>query len=425
MKKWQSLLGSPSYQFGFLLLLGALAFGLRLAYLYLTDAWGTPPTEDGIEYHILGSNLANGKGYVTPQGDPYIFRPPGYPFFLAIVYRLFGPLPDVARMANVFLGALTCLPVYAFARRLWDWKVGLIAAAGIAVHPLLIYLTGLIYPESLTIFLIALSFYLTLAARQSSRVWPLLFLALTLAELIYLRPSFILWTLSLVVWVWVAFSTLRTRLKNAVIVIGGALILIAPWAVRNTLTFGEFSWMSTNGGVTFWASNNPLANGGWVEPGPETWQGADPPADLRGWPDLTPQESERRFQAQGMQWIRENPGAFLRLIPKKILRAFELSFGNESRNANLPAAAQWLYYGFLGISLLGLLASVRWWRDLLPLYLLIFTFLFSTALYYGSTRQTAALTPIMIIFAAKALVWLVERLRSSTPKKSRSVPSSV
>ncbi len=410
MKKESSYMDRRSVQAGILTLLVVLGLGLRVAYIFVSHAWGAPPSDDGIEYQILGSNLAAGKGYVTPAGDAYVFRPPGYPFFLAAIYAVTGPNPDAARLANALVSALTCLPVYGFVRRLWNWKAGLIAAVGIAFHPLLIYLVGLIYPESLTVCLVALSFYLTQVARQSSRAWPLLLLAATLAELIYVRPNLLIWVLTLVLWAIAAFSTLRSRVRAAVIVVGGAVLLVAPWSLRNAIAFDEFTWISTNGGVTFWASNNPLADGGWIEPSAATWQGVDPPADLRGWPDLSPQESERRFQARGMQWVRENPDAFLALMPRKLARAFELSFGNESRQMNLPGAVQGLYYGFLGVCLLGAVVSWRQWRDLLPLYLLALAFLGSTLVYYGSTRQTAVLIPAMIVFAAKAILWAVEGL---------------
>ena len=73
---------------GVLLAVFALALGLRVAYLHVAGMLYAPPKYDGVEYDMLAAHLVNGQGFVLTEGQPYGFRPPGLPFFLALLYAL-------------------------------------------------------------------------------------------------------------------------------------------------------------------------------------------------------------------------------------------------------------------------------------------------------------------------------------------------
>ena len=387
------------------LLVGVLvvALGLRVTYLQVTGIWHRPPEHDGIEYDFLAVHLLDGEGFSLADGEPYGFRPPGLPVVMALLYAVFGQSYLAVRLMNVVLGALTCLPIYYFTKRVWRWQTGVIAALGVAAHPLLIYFTGMIYPESLIIFLIAIVFLLANWAMASGRIAAMVPLGLVSAVLIYVRPSLLLFGLGHVVWVWFSRETIRKRLVAGGVLVAVILLLIVPWSVRNWIVFDEFIWMATEGGVTFWASNNPLATGGWVEPSPETWLGPDPPRDLRGWPGLTETESEARFIAAGVEWIWGHPVEFLRLLPRKIVRAWGINFGNEARQSDLPAPVSVAYSLFLLVCLIGFVLSLSRWREAMVLYLMVGVSTVTTLIFYGSTRQSSILILPLVIFAALAL----------------------
>jgi 4-amino-4-deoxy-L-arabinose transferase-like glycosyltransferase len=380
----------------------ALALGLRFAYLHVAEIWYDPPEHDGIEYDLLATNLVNGEGFALIAGQPYAFRPPGFPFFLALIYILFGRSYLAVRVTNALLGALTCLPIYLFTKRVWNWRAGVIASLGIALHPLLIYFAGMIYPESLMLFLIAIIFLLAIDAAHSQKIDRMLLVGLVSGLLTYLRTSLLILGLAQTVWVWLSYSTFRKRFLACVTLVVVIILVLVPWIIRNFVVFGEFIWISTNGGVTFWAGNNALATGGWIEPSPATWVGPDPPTDLRGWPGLKETESEARFRSAALDWIRSHPGAFLRLLPRKLIRAWGLNFGNEARSMNLPLVIQVPYYFFLGICIIGFILSFKKWKLALILYLPIIVSILTTLVYYGSTRQSAITALSLVIFAALA-----------------------
>ena len=385
---------------GLLLAVSILALALRLLYVTYEGSWNHPPEYDGIEYDMLANSLLSGSGYSLQEGHPYGFRPPGYPFFLTLLYAIFGRSYVAVRLVNALLGTLTCLPIYRFAKYVWGWQTGLLASLGVAVHPLLIYFISMIYPESLILCLMAVVFLLVNEASESRRIRDVLPIGLVLSILVYLRPSMLTFGLMLCVWIWLTYETVRKRLLTCICLVVVMALAIAPWSIRNYLAFDEFIWMATEGGVTFWASNNPLATGGWVEPSPDTWLGPDPPVNLRGWPELTETESEARFLNAALEWVRDHPREFLSLLPRKLVRAWSLNFGNEARQANLPAIVPVAYAAFLSICLIGFVLSLQRWQDSLVLYLLIINSNLMALIFYGSTRQSSFLVLPLVIFAA-------------------------
>jgi hypothetical protein len=47
------------------------------------------------EYFHLGVNLHYSGKYTLDNKTPFIFRPPGYPFFIASVLKIWGGMPDI------------------------------------------------------------------------------------------------------------------------------------------------------------------------------------------------------------------------------------------------------------------------------------------------------------------------------------------
>jgi hypothetical protein len=101
------------------------------------------------------------------------------------------------------------------------------------------------------------------------------------------------------------------------------------------------------------------------------------------------------------------------LLPRKLLRSWSLSYADEARESNIPAAAAAGNWLFGGLALLGVALSLRsgaagYW----VLYAALLAWLLKTVAFYGSARQTALALPIAILFAAVAADWLWRRWRA-------------
>src|SRR4051794_17752188 len=95
--------------------LALLALVLRLAFVL---AFGRTKLafNDTAFYHAVADSLAHGAGFEY-FGHPTVHWPPGFPFVLAGVYRLFGAHVTAGLVLNALLGALTVALVYAIALR--------------------------------------------------------------------------------------------------------------------------------------------------------------------------------------------------------------------------------------------------------------------------------------------------------------------
>lgn len=380
-----------------------LALTARLAYTAAFVTFAASPEYDGLSYDVLARNLARGFGYT--QNGPTAFRPPGYPLLLAGVYALVGERLEMVRLLQAAIGAVLAALTYATAVVLFrQWSVAVLAALGVALHPLLIYLSGSILTETVFVTLIMAVVWLMVISPTGLTAPRALALGLLLGMLVLIRPSALIF--AGLVALWCAFSApLRSRaVRHAAIIVIGVALFILPWTVRNYLQFEALIPLATEGGVTFWSGNNALATGGVVEPSAATWPGPDPPAGLRGWPELSERESENRFYASALAWIQAHPKDFLALLPKKLVRAWSLAYGNEARADNLPRWVAVAYLLFPLTALAGLLLSLPAWRRLAPIYLLLASFTVTTLAFYGSTRQSAALFPSAAILAAYAIV---------------------
>ena len=134
------------------LIVGA-ALVVRVAWILATLPM---PYWDAAEYDGLAWRLANGEGYVAPDGSPTAYRPVGYPAFLAAIYVVFGHSWAAGYFANAILSAFSVILAYRLAREFLCSRLSLAVAGIMAVFPSHISYTAFMGTESLhAVFVIA------------------------------------------------------------------------------------------------------------------------------------------------------------------------------------------------------------------------------------------------------------------------------
>lgn len=103
----------------------AVALGLRWLYLHelARSDLGSVLLGDGIAYDAWARRIAAGDW----RGHEVFYQAPLYPYFLGLLYSLFGPDPWVARIAQTLLGAAGCLLAARAGERLFGRRAGWIA----------------------------------------------------------------------------------------------------------------------------------------------------------------------------------------------------------------------------------------------------------------------------------------------------------
>jgi 4-amino-4-deoxy-L-arabinose transferase-like glycosyltransferase len=309
-------------------------------------------------------------------------------------------------MIQVLLGSFTCLATYWLGVRLFgDRKVGLLASLGACFHPLLIYMTGELYSEVLLIFLLTVTLlFATRIIKQGDWKGSLLTgIGLGLSTLT--KPSVVLIIPFLALWLLLQQVPFAKRLETIITLLATFVLIMTPWVVRNYIVFDTFIPLATEGGVSLWAGNNPLANGGGIIPNEENWQGEDfPDLEWYGWSSLGEVNSNRKFLTTALIWIRENPFRFVSLIPRKLIRLWSptsLAINSERTIDSRLAKMISIPYGlFLFFALIGVVSV---WRDFQKLFLLCSPMLYTmlgSIMVVGGTRYAMPMVPSLILLGS-------------------------
>ena len=335
---------------------------LRLAWaLYATR----PPVglHDPTFYTIFAESLASGDGYRLPDGQPTAYYPVGYPAALAAVYWIADhtPLPadrmGLVVALNLVAAAVSFVLIHRIGTRLFDRRVGLLAAAGLALMPNLVFHTALALTETLFNTIALAAVLLVVETDWRRRPIPVLAgFGLLVGVAALVRPPSLLFLPVLVLagW-WASRWGWREALRSFAVPAVVALAVILPWSLRNADVMESPILLSSNVGDNLCIGHNPDANGAFQMP----------PSCLAGYEDLVRPEYEVVRDANGrkraLEFIREQPAEQLRLVP---LRAFH-TFRNDTDG--LRAAESYGEDPFIADGLrtaLGVLANVTFFATL-------------------------------------------------------------
>jgi 4-amino-4-deoxy-L-arabinose transferase-like glycosyltransferase len=368
---------------------------------FYTPAVAEPAADSRIHFTLV-QNLLAGRGF-SLQG-PTAITPPLYVFFLAGVYRAFGS-PAAVRVIQALLGGLACVLLYGVARRLADPRTALVAGVVMVAHPLSAYLAGLHLTENLfLIFILLVVLQSTAVARRPSPGAAFLLgvlvglAALTRAVYLFFIPLLLPWAMSQ--WGWRAPRAYRVF----AVATAGAVLVILPWTLRNYAVLHELIPVQSNGGMVFWAGNNPLADGGMIWPSRGTWTNGAPPDDgMYGWRNRSLAAENRIYLQTAFAWIREHPRDYAHLLGRKLGRLYGFARANDSPSPKIPVAADLAQAAFLLTALAGGLLAAPRWREFAILFLLVVFTNVTTLLFSGGTRYSLPMIPALIVFAAAAV----------------------
>jgi 4-amino-4-deoxy-L-arabinose transferase-like glycosyltransferase len=405
-----------------------LLYAILLAAFFLRAAWvlliPTYPISDFKEYNRLAVGLINGQGYIKSDGSLTAYRPPGYPFFLAGVYKLLGPHDIIARLVNILLGVLTCWLTYILTVQLFDQRVALIAAMLIALFPSLIAWSNILASENLFLPLVLCVLISFLRAVKEPPIrWPWLVLTGLLTGIcVLIRPAailipgiLILTLISIDLDRKISKQTIGVLMRSmgiGLVIILVMLVIILPWSIRNTTVFGRFVFVSTDGGIVFLSGQNERAIR--VEWAPDE----GPMFDQLQAQKFDEVEFDQLAYKLAFQFIRQNPLFEVRLIIHKFINFFQddvsgITYNDLSALTPLPdwfviaakGLAEIYYMLVMGLALASIFLK-RYPKDRWYFILVFFIIVWVTLhlAFYGKDRYRLPLTPAFVQFAAVTLL---------------------
>lgn len=305
-------------------LAAAAALGLTLRLLFSLVYWTDQPlTRDEREYLSLARSLASGHGFIY---DPAVAagatgpfgRAPGYPAFLALTGgggEATEHVPASVKVAQSIAGTLGVLLAALLAARLAGPPAGHMAAWIAAAYPPLIWIAGYAFSEALfwPIGLAAVWLFDRAAGPSTphARVWLAAAGALTGAALL-VRPAMLLFLAFAAVWL-----AGRRTIGHAFVFVATALVFLGPWTLRNYAQHHRLVLVASEGGVTFWTGNHPLAIGeGDLAANPELKRAS---LALRAaHPGLSEEQMEPVYYEEAFGWMSAHPWRWLTLEIRKI-----------------------------------------------------------------------------------------------------------
>ena len=260
---------------------------------------------DSRYYHELAILLGDGQGFADPgNGTPTALHPPLFPLLLALPSWLGLDSWQAQRVIVSLVGTATIVVVGLVARRLAGDRAGLFAAALAAAYPVLIAADGAVMSETLLGLLVALVVYVAYgepSVRRGISLGALIGLAaLTRGEALLL----------------LLFLVRRPR-KEVLAMVLTAVVVLAPWTIRNLTTFDKPVALSTNEGNLIAGANCR-----------STYHGHDTGswdlACVPGGPIEDESVAASRFRRAGLDYAGDHLGRLPVVLVARLGRTFEL-----------------------------------------------------------------------------------------------------
>jgi tetratricopeptide (TPR) repeat protein len=395
---------------------------------------------DARGYDVWARDIAAGDWV----GDAVFYQAPLYPYFLGLLYTVFGRDLWTVRTVQALLGALGCVLLASAGRRFFSPTVGLTAGVLLALYAPAVFFDGLIQKSSLDLFFVcaiaALVSHVATNADQKGWRWLALGLAAGLVSLtrenaLLLVPIFAAWPLvrrnDPSADLRQGESPWRHRAAAAALVLAGTTAMLAPVALRNRALGGELLVTTSQFGPNFYIGNNPSADGTYASlrfgrGSPEyERQDATLLAERAEGRQLSPGEVSAYWTRRALAFAAGQPGRWLRLQLKKL--ALLVNAGEMLDTESLDAHAEWswplrllapvAHFGVVvPLAAIGLWVTWPLRSRLAILYAMIAAFAASTVAFYVFARYRHPLTPLLLLFAAAGMVHLWAAARGRQPR---------
>ena len=361
----------------------------------------------------LARSIVEGHGLASPLFEdtgPSAWMTPVYPYIIAGVFKAFGVYSKASAFVllsfQALISALTCLPVYFFARILFGQRVALWSGWAWALFPYAIYFSvERIWGTWLSTLLISVLFLITLHLEDSRRLWHWIgfgllwgFAALNEPVVMAAWPFMMAWS---------CYHMRRQYLRWRVPLLASVLallVVVTPWFARNYATFGRFIPFRDTLGLELRVGNcgdTSHWHASWVGP----WHN---PAEWQDFKSLGEVRYMQREAQRGMACIRSNPRRFAALTLRRVgyvwtgFWSFDKSY-LEQEPLDVPNV-----FFCTALTALAVIGLRRTWRKrrILTLFLAAMLLAFPSVYYitHVEVYVRRQIDPLIVVLAVYALV---------------------
>jgi hypothetical protein len=388
-----------------------LALSLRALYIFTCDnsSMGTWADQGG----DIALNMLRGRGYVTSWDifvDRRSFRMPVMPLTLYAIWSVVGYNLLIAKLVMAVLSAVTCVLVALLTQRLFN-RAAIFVGIAAAVFPNSIYWTGTVGTETLTSFALCLGILLLASPKLRFRhAWAGLAIGLLASTRPIYLPYAALLSIFLMTENWTEGELWRAALFPVIV----ALVLL-PWVIRNWQVHHAFLITSTEGGMTFLESNNPIAfreGGDWIP------RYAASLPEIKKLAAVLPEVAmDREMYRRGLDFVRDDPGEFAKAFVLRLIKLWRPlpRLGAKSElnwKHALVLALTWLPAFAVGLATI--LRERLWKRKShVPIFIAFFCVTMFSCAFSTHVRYRAPLEPYFLIYGAVGVASAIRHIKSS------------
>ena len=408
------------------MLFAVVAVGFVLRVAWVVFAARTPiGLHDPANYLLYGERIASGFGYTTPAGEATAYYPVGYPALLGVAEWIAQLLPGehvlgAALALNVVTGTLTIGLVGLLGERIFNRRIGTIAAVLVAVLPNVVFHTAAVLSE--TVFNAAVAgALLTLCWRPWREPWstPRTVGAAALVACAALVRPVALVLVPAVLLAWWLGERRKLPIRRSVIFVVAVLVVVAPWLLRNWSASGRPT-LAASTGDNLCIGNNPDATGAF-NLSPVCFGDVAPETFITG-----TDGRDAKLTGRALRWAAGHLTSEPALVLWRTYYTFEndhdalraiQAYGDDQwldprHEAVLSTIADGAYFALLGFAALGAVLIVRGdRRDDRATFLLWVAAGFVAALwpFFGDVRFHFPVVLALTIPAALAVATVLDR----------------
>ncbi len=399
----------------------AVSLLLRLLNLY---ALRNNPTFEQLDldarfYDLWAKEIARGDFI----GKEVFFMGPLYPYFLALIYRLFGPNLFAVRIIQSFLGSLTAVLAFSLASQCFDSLAGLITGFMVALYiPFIYYDNAILLPVLATLLNTVMLLCLCRGFKEKRRDLFLLgglacgLSAAGNASVLAFLPFVLLIMLILT-------KNWKTALNHFLVFALGVALLVLPIAIRNRYVGRDWVLLTSNAGLNFYIGNNEQSTGAYVKPeGMNIY--TDPSGKLIAEKELgrklKPSEVSAYWMRKSFQFIKAKPRMFLYNLARKFFFFWSVYEIPQLQHIDFDKQFSWVLrlplptFGIVcPLGLVGMGLAIR--RRSLALFPITFALVYSLTIiifFVVDRYRLPTMTALMVLagFTMRSWIgWLLER----------------
>lgn len=390
----------------------AIALALRLVHVFFIQRSmvGSVLLGDALTYDNWAQEIARGNWL----GSEVFYQAPLYPYLLGALFRIAGHSLLTVRILQALFGATACALLTIAGRRLFGTAAGWGAGLTLALFAPAVFFDGLVQKSSLDGLLCAWLLYAIAAIATSGRARDCLLAGLALGCLALSRENALLLLPLVALWVW----DRSRRPSHVLVLLAGAVLLLAPVALRNRVVGGEWALTTAQFGPNLYIGNHDGATGAYVPLRPGRGNAAVERRDATELAQqalgrtLRPGEVSGYWRGRALQWISAQPARAIELVGRKLGLTWNRVEIVDTED--LDTHARWspvlfvlapiAHFGVLApLAALGLWRERRRRRELWVLPAAIATYTLTVAAFYVLGRYRYPLVPLLALYVGAAL----------------------